>query len=78
MRIPAKFDPWKTSVYLTATIHVNGLARKVRFLIDTGSSVTTVSQRDVEDLGVDTSNLKKRAKPSMTFAGHVKPLRLRN
>lgn len=76
MRIPAKFDLDKTSVYVTATIHVNGLIRKVSFLIDTGSSVTTVSHGDAVDLGIDTSKLKKRAKPSITYAGHIRPLDL--
>lgn len=76
MRIPAKFDTCRTSVYLTAAIHVNGLIQKVSFLIDTGSSVTTVSQGDAEDLGIDTSKLKERAKPSITYAGHIRPLDL--
>jgi hypothetical protein len=78
MRIPAKFDPGKTLVYLTANIHVNGVAQKIRLLIDTGSSVTTVSHGDAKYLGIDTSKLKKRAQSSMTYAGHVRPFELRN
>ncbi|MEE9224449.1 MAG: retropepsin-like aspartic protease [Thermoplasmata archaeon] len=78
MRIPAKFDTDKTSIYLTATLHVNGLTQKVSFLIDTGSSVTTVSQGDADNLGIDTSKLKERAEPSITYAGHVRPFELGN
>jgi hypothetical protein len=78
MRIPAKLDTDKTSIYLTATLHVNGLTQKVSFLIDTGSSVTTVSQGDAENLGIDTSKQKKRAEPSITYAGHVRPFELGN
>ncbi len=74
MRIPAKFDPDKTLIYLTSQILVNGIGRRIRFLIDTGSSVTTISQGDAKNLGIDTSKLKKRGRSSMTFAGHVKPL----
>ena len=78
MRIPAKFDPGKTSVYLTANILVNGMTQKIRFLIDTGSSVPTISQGDAEYLGIDTLNLRKRAEPSLTYAGQVLPLKLDN
>lgn len=78
MRIPAKFDPGKTSVYLTANIHVNGMAQKIRFLIDTGSSVTTISHRDAEHLGIDVSKLREWTEPSMTYGGHVRPLKLGN
>lgn len=76
MRIPAKFTPEKTCAYLFATVHVNGLAHKISLIIDTGSSVTTLSHWDATILGINTSTLRRRTEPSLTYAGRVRPFRL--
>ena len=77
MRIPLRFDPERTSVNLRATFHKKGQALTVHVLIDTGSCTTTISCRDAEAMGLDPSDMEENVEPSMTYAGRVRPLKLR-
>jgi hypothetical protein len=78
MKIPVKFDPGRTSVYLPAIFCARGRSKLMTFLVDTGSCITTISCRDAERMGIDYSDLEESDRPSMTFAGYVRPLRFRD
>jgi hypothetical protein len=77
MKIPAKFNSDKSSAYLIATLHANGRILELPLLIDTGSSITTISNSDARLLGIKASELRRRSKPSITYAGRIRPSKLR-
>lgn len=78
MRVPVKFDPGKTSVYLPTIFYARGQSMLITLLVDTGSCITTISCRDAEPMGIDYSDLEESDEPSMTYAGYVRPLKLRD
>ncbi|MCK4444164.1 MAG: retropepsin-like domain-containing protein [Thermoplasmata archaeon] len=78
MRIPLKFDSEKSFVLLRANFFTQDKLRPIHFLIDTGSSKSTLSSWHAKSIGLDAHNLKEHAEPSLTYAGYVRPLRLRD
>ncbi|MCK5290992.1 MAG: aspartyl protease family protein [Thermoplasmata archaeon] len=78
MRIPLIFDHWRTSVRLNATFQAQDRIASIQFLVDTGSSVTTLSYWDARLMGIDFTDLKRHTKPFLTYAGRVQPRRASN
>ena len=66
MRIEGYFDPeFKPNAPFIDAIIISsraGLYHKVRFLIDSGASVTIILDKDVRDCGIDVCKLKRMKK----------------
>ncbi len=76
MRIPLTFDCKKTLIMLRANFFALGRMRPIDFLVDTGSSRSTLSSPYAKSMNLDSANLKERAEPTLTYAGYVTPFKL--
>lgn len=60
--------PFLDAIVLSKTAGIN---RKIRFLIDTGASSTILLDKDVKDLGINISKLKKLRKKVGGIGGSI-------
>lgn len=75
MKLPGYLDPSfippAPSIYAQIESRILGLKGTVAFLVDTGSSVTTIMDRDRERLGINWNRLEKTRRPLAGIGGTV-------
>ena len=75
MKIKGYFDPeFKPKAPFIDAIVISSLAglyHKIRFLIDSGASMTIILDKDVKDSGIDLSKLKKMEKGVSGIGGAI-------
>ncbi|MCD6220238.1 aspartyl protease family protein [Candidatus Calescamantes bacterium] len=75
MKIEGYFDPeFKPKAPFVDAIIISPLAKlyhKIRFLIDSGASMTIILDKDVKDCGIDMSKLKRMEKKVSGIGGSI-------
>ncbi|MHA2143452.1 MAG: hypothetical protein ACXADD_18400 [Candidatus Thorarchaeota archaeon] len=73
MKIPLIYRPDSETVFLPSVFGAQGRTRRIVFVVDTGSSDTTVSYRDAILLGIEYDILPISEFDAVTYGGRVNP-----